>query len=160
MTRLYRPVGLYELAKILALGRRAFPPRLPEQPIFYPVLNEGYATEIASRWNTGDPNSGFVGFVTAFDVLDAAAARFPERVVGSDRHRELWVPAAEQAELEAGFLGPITVLAAWAGPRLSEALPAWRGSEGPVSAAALEALVELVRAGPLRGRALTADSED
>lgn len=34
---LYRPVGLEELKLIAASNFRAFPPRLPEQPIFYPV---------------------------------------------------------------------------------------------------------------------------
>jgi hypothetical protein len=42
-TILYRPAGPKELALIAASGCRRFPPRLPEQPIFYPVLNEDYA---------------------------------------------------------------------------------------------------------------------
>jgi putative RNA 2'-phosphotransferase len=42
-TVLYRPVGPEELALIEASGCSAFPPRLPEQPIFYPVTNEPYA---------------------------------------------------------------------------------------------------------------------
>src|SRR5262249_22495793 len=40
---LYRPVGPKELALIEQSGFSAFPPRLPWQPIFYPVLNEEYA---------------------------------------------------------------------------------------------------------------------
>ena len=51
---LYRPVGEQELALIRESGYTAFPPRLPEQPIFYPVLNEQYAAEIAGKWNTKD----------------------------------------------------------------------------------------------------------
>lgn len=35
---LYRPVGAKELDLIAASGYREFPPRLPEQPIFYPVI--------------------------------------------------------------------------------------------------------------------------
>ncbi len=35
---LYRPVGMDELRLIYGAGMRSFPPRLPEQPIFYPVL--------------------------------------------------------------------------------------------------------------------------
>ena len=61
--KLYRPVGLKELKKIIELGFRGFPPRLPQQPIFYPVLNQGYAEDIASQWNTNDHFSGFVGYV-------------------------------------------------------------------------------------------------
>ncbi len=48
---LYRPIGTKELNFIRETGYRAFPPRLPEQPVFYPVLNERYAMEIASKWN-------------------------------------------------------------------------------------------------------------
>jgi len=40
---LFRPTGETELALIRDSGWRAFPPRLPEQPIFYPVLDEEYA---------------------------------------------------------------------------------------------------------------------
>ena len=61
---LYRPVGAQELALIAESGYTAFPPRLPEQPIFYPVLNQRYAAEIAQKWNTRDPASGFRGYVT------------------------------------------------------------------------------------------------
>ncbi len=46
---LYRPVGTAELTRIAESGFTAFPPRLPEQPIFYPVLNEAYACEIAGK---------------------------------------------------------------------------------------------------------------
>jgi hypothetical protein len=56
---LYRPVGEKELRLIEAGGYMAFPPRLPEQPIFYPVTNEKYAAEIASKWSTADKASGF-----------------------------------------------------------------------------------------------------
>jgi hypothetical protein len=44
-------------------GFAAFPPRLPDQPIFYPVLTEGYAVKIARDWNV--PASG-AGYVTRF----------------------------------------------------------------------------------------------
>lgn len=43
---LYRPVGIEELALVFDSGMRAFPPRLPEQPIFYPVTNFGYETAL------------------------------------------------------------------------------------------------------------------
>lgn len=46
---LYRPIGTKELELVQGSGYTRFPPRLPEQPIFYPVLNEKYATEIASQ---------------------------------------------------------------------------------------------------------------
>ena len=62
---LWRPVGPVELDLIRDLGMRAFPPRLPDQPIFYPVLSEDYAIKIARDWNV--PASGS-GFVTRFEV--------------------------------------------------------------------------------------------
>ena len=43
---LWRPTGPEELALVEASGWRSWPPRLPDQPIFYPVLNEEYATTI------------------------------------------------------------------------------------------------------------------
>ncbi|HVX50037.1 MAG TPA: hypothetical protein VHB48_07760, partial [Chitinophagaceae bacterium] len=58
---LYRPVGPDELKKIADSGYKKFPPRLPEQPVFYPVLNEEYAVQIARDWNV--PASG-IGYVT------------------------------------------------------------------------------------------------
>jgi hypothetical protein len=50
-TTLYRPVGPEELELIKQADWSAFPPRLPQQPIFYPVLTEEYATKIARDWN-------------------------------------------------------------------------------------------------------------
>src|SRR6266487_6085914 len=78
-TILYRPVGPKELALIAASGFREFPPRLPEQPIFYPVLNEEYARQIARKWNV--PASG-AGYVTRFAVRNEFVARYPIHTVG------------------------------------------------------------------------------
>jgi hypothetical protein len=106
-TTLYRPVGPAELQLIEASGWKAFPPRLPEQPIFYPVLNEEYAAQIAERWNVRD--SG-VGFVTAFDVDAAYLARYEVRRVGGREHLEIWVPANELAAFNAHIVGGIRVV--------------------------------------------------
>ena len=84
MTTLYRPVGLHELALIWDSGMLEFPPRLPQQPIFYPVANIEYATQIARDWNTKDPS--FVGYVTKFAVADSFLANFEPRTVGSATH--------------------------------------------------------------------------
>lgn len=104
---LFRPVGPKELALIEASGWRAFPPRLPEQPIFYPVLNEEYAVQIARDWNV--PASG-AGFVTRFAVEAGYAARFDRQVVGGREHEEFWVPAEELAEFNRHIIGPIEVI--------------------------------------------------
>jgi hypothetical protein len=57
-TLVYRPTGPRELALVVANGYRRWPPRLPEQPIFYPVTNEQYAVEIVTRWNIKDSGVG------------------------------------------------------------------------------------------------------
>lgn len=76
-TSLYRPVGQQELDLIAASGWRAFPPRLPHQPIFYPVLSEAYAVQIARDWNTKDAASGRVGYVTRSPSRRTIWVRFP-----------------------------------------------------------------------------------
>jgi hypothetical protein len=113
---LYRPVGLSELELIAKSGFRTFPPRLPGQPIFYPVLNMEYAVQIARDWNTKDAASGYAGFVTRFEVQDEYVKRFEEHVVGRrDVHREMWVPAERLAEFNSMIIGLIFVEAAFYG---------------------------------------------
>ena len=107
---LYRPVGAQELALIAESGYASFPPRLPGQPIFYPVLNEAYAREIAQKWNTRDPASGFQGHVTRFEVEDRFLARYQVQTVGRSYHQEYWVPAEELAEFNRHIVGKIEVL--------------------------------------------------
>jgi hypothetical protein len=107
MTTLFRPVGLHELALIWDSGMREFPPRLPQQPIFYPVANIGYATQIARDWNTKD--SSFAGYVTKFSVSDAYLAKFEPHTVGSAMHVEYWIPAEQIHEFNASIEGRISV---------------------------------------------------
>jgi len=112
--QLFRPVGINELCLIAESDFRAFPPRLPQQPIFYPVLVREYAVQIARDWNVLE--SGQVGFVTRFEIDDLFASRFPIHVVGDKRHQELWVPAEELAEFNSHIVGRIEVEAAFTGP--------------------------------------------
>src|ERR1700758_5803036 len=91
-TMLFRPTGPKELALIQESGYTAFPPRLPEQPIFYPVLNEEYATQIARDWNA---NSSGSGFVTRFQLNASFLSAYEVHTVGSAIHKEYWVPAAD-----------------------------------------------------------------
>ena len=112
-TTLYRPVGPKELALIEAAQWQAFPPRLPDQPIFYPVLNEEYAIQIARDWNV--PASG-TGFVTRFAVRNDFLTRYEIQTVGGREHRELWVPAEELPEFNANIIGPIEVIASFGAP--------------------------------------------
>ena len=108
MTILYRPVGPKELALIAASGHREFPPRLPGQPIFYPVLNEEYARQIARDWNV--PASG-AGYVTRFAVRNEFVARYPIHTVGGSVHKELWIPAEDLVEMNRNIVGLIEVIA-------------------------------------------------
>jgi hypothetical protein len=81
-TELFRPVGVKELELIRESGYRAFPPRLSFQPIFYPVLNEGYAAQIARDWNTRDEASGYAGYVTRFQVDSEDLETFNSHIAG------------------------------------------------------------------------------
>lgn len=105
---LFRPVGPQELELIRAAEFRAFPPRLPEQPIFYPVLTEEYAAKIAEEWNV--PASG-VGYVTRFQVLASFLARYDAQNAGGQRFQEYWIPAEDLAEFNRNIIGKIEVIA-------------------------------------------------
>ena len=98
LTVLYRPVGQREYELIEATGFRRFPPRLLEQPFFYPVTNQDYATQIARDWNTKDEVSGRTGYVLRFRVRTEFLQKYPVRTVGSAVHQEYWIPAAELEE--------------------------------------------------------------
>ena len=103
---LFRPVGLKELELIEDSGWKRFPPRLPEQPIFYPVMNEEYAIQIARDWNV--PASGS-GYVTKFSVVSVYIKKFKVENVGGPIHNELWVPAEELEEFNNNIIGLIEV---------------------------------------------------
>ncbi len=114
---LYRPVGLKELELIFDSGFYAFPPRLSWQPIFYPVLNEAYAIEIATKWNLDDKGSGYAGFVTAFEVDAAYVETFNVENVGGPIHNELWVPAEELETFNNHIIGTIKITKMYFGIR-------------------------------------------
>lgn len=104
---LYRPTGPKELELIAANEYRRWPPRLPEQPIFYPVTNEEYAKEIAIKWNI--PASG-VGYVTRFQVKKNFMEKYQVQKVGGQLHTEWWIPAEDLDELNDNIVGLIEVI--------------------------------------------------
>jgi hypothetical protein len=112
---LYRPVGANELALIVDSGMKHYPPRLFWQPIFYPVLNEKYACEIAEQWNMGDVNSDGAGFVTAFEIPELYFKFFEVQTVGMPHHQELWVPAEQLEEFNSQIVNSIRVEKAFMG---------------------------------------------
>ena len=108
---LYRPVGQKELDLIRDSDFPRFPPRLSFQPIFYPVLVEEYAHQIAREWNTKDEASGFVGYVTRFRLPLTFLERYEVQNVGGRIHCEYWVPAEELAVFNDAIEGGIEVIA-------------------------------------------------
>lgn len=104
---LWRPVGPEELRLIEDSGWTAFPPRLPEQPIFYPVTTREYAIKIARDWNV--PASGS-GFVTEFEVRADVLARYPVETAGGRAHEEHWIPAEELSQFNEAIVGAIRVV--------------------------------------------------
>jgi hypothetical protein len=111
---LFRPVGLHELHLIAESQYQKFPPRLPDQPIFYPVTNFEYARQIAEGWNT-KYNNPPCGFITKFDVNDEYIKQFEVQIVGARENAELWIPAENLEEFNANILGKITIEAAYYG---------------------------------------------
>jgi hypothetical protein len=104
---LYRPTGPKELDLIRESGWCAFPPRLPEQPIFYPVLNEEYATRIARDWNVKESGSGYV---LRFQVDAVYLSRYDVQTAGARIHQEYWIPAEDLDEFNRHIIGLIEVI--------------------------------------------------
>ncbi|NVN42707.1 ADP-ribosylation/crystallin J1 [Asaia siamensis] len=102
----WRPVDPAELRLIEDMAMTAFPPRLPDQPIFYPVTTEDYAIRIARDWNV--PLDG-AGFVTRFNVRRDYLDRYDIQDAGGHAHREYWIPAEDLDAFNAAIVGKIEV---------------------------------------------------
>ncbi|GGM59197.1 hypothetical protein GCM10007977_070830 [Dactylosporangium sucinum] len=131
---LWRPTGQAELDLVAASGWREWPPRLADQPIFYPVLNRWYATKIAREWNVP---AGGVGHVTQFAVERAHLEQYQVQQVGGRDVLEYWIPAERLAEFNTHIVGAIVAEAEYRGPvddeEFTTPLPAeWRSYlQGP-----------------------------
>jgi len=108
-TTLYRPVGQTELDLIAETEYTEFPPRLEWQPIFYPVLNEEYASFIAREWNTTDEFSGYVGYVLRFEVKTDYLSHYQVHKVGSATALEYWIPTEDLPTFNSAIVGQIEV---------------------------------------------------
>ncbi|MCE3075125.1 ADP-ribosylation/crystallin J1 [Chryseobacterium gwangjuense] len=117
---LYRPVGEKEMILIIKSDYKKFPPRLEWQPIFYPVLNEEYASEIAEKWNTRDEAGNYLGFVTKFEVLEEVVNQYPSQNVGAKNHNELWIPSEELEAFNQAIFGNIEVTKVFVGSNFIE----------------------------------------
>lgn len=122
LVTLYRPVGQTELDLVKESGYKKFPPRLDWQPIFYPVMNQQYAEQIAKQWNTEDEFSGYAGYVLAFDLLEKFVQKYPVQNVGGEIHNELWVPADELEEFNNNIVGVIRVVIVFFGEKANKYL--------------------------------------
>lgn len=140
MTTLFRPIGLNELSLIWDLGMREFPPRLPHQPIFYPVANRDYATQIARDWNTKD--SSFAGYVTKFSVQDSHLADYEPHTVGSATHVEYWIPAERLPQFNSAIQGMIRVESAYFGKEFKGFIPDGFGLKGKDAVAQFVAMTK------------------
>lgn len=114
-TTLYRPVGLKEMELIVDSGWRKFPLRLEWQPIFYPVLNQQYAEQIALDWNTKDEFSGYCGIVTTFDISNEYLKQYEIQNVGGAIHNELWIPSEKLEEFNQNIIDKIRMVNAYFG---------------------------------------------
>ena len=105
---LWRPIGPAELDLIRDAKMRAFPPRLPEQPIFYPVLTQEYAVRIARDWNVPAHGSGYVA---RFRVSRAFLTKYEIREAAGSRYQEYWIPAEDLDAFNAALIGEIEIVA-------------------------------------------------
>jgi hypothetical protein len=107
---LFRPTGEQELGLVRNSYWKTFPPRLPDQPFFYPVLKEEYATQIARDWNTKD---GGAGYVLKFEVDATFLRRYSVQTVGSGIHQEYWIPVEDLDEFNRHLVGTIEVIGSY-----------------------------------------------
>ncbi len=103
---LFRPTGPAEYELLKQSGFRRWPPRLPEQPIFYAVTNEEYARQVASQWNVKDSGAGYV---TRFQVQKTFMDHYPVHRVGGIEHAEWWIPAEDVEAMNDNIVGLIEV---------------------------------------------------
>jgi hypothetical protein len=106
-TTLFRPVNQAELDLIVKANWKKFPPRLPQQPIFYPVMNIEYARQIAVEWNVPAYK---VGYVLKFDVDTDYISKYAIQNVGGKIHDELWIPSEDLDEFNNHIIGLIEVV--------------------------------------------------
>ena len=143
LTTLFRPVGLKEMELILEAESAAFPPRLPHQPIFYPVLNKEYAIQIARDWNTKDETSGYSGFVTEFKVNSQYLYDHDIKQAGNSTHLEYWIPAEELTLFNENIQPSITIVEAFYGIDYSGALGKIGGMKNLNASEQIKFIVEL-----------------
>ncbi|WP_170784658.1 ADP-ribosylation/crystallin J1 [Ruegeria lacuscaerulensis] len=110
---LFRPTGAKELELVKESGWKVWPPRLADQPIFYPVTTFEYAEKIARDWNSVLPAPDNCGFVTKFEITHEAEKKYTVQDAGGKAHTELWIPADDLTWFNGQILGKICVVAGY-----------------------------------------------
>jgi hypothetical protein len=102
-----RGAGSGRKLRLAALAAQAARPA-----IFYPVLNEDYATKIARDWNV---KASGAGYVTRFSVRKAFLDAYDVQQVGGSTILEYWIPAEDLEQLNENIVGLIEVTARYVG---------------------------------------------
>ncbi len=104
-TTLYRPVNKAELDLIISSDWTQFPPRLPDQPIFYPVLSLSYAKKI-NEWNV---NAYGEGFIVEFEIdnMYLVIHHIDPHNVGGKDDNEFWIRADQLDSFNKNIVGKI-----------------------------------------------------
>jgi hypothetical protein len=135
---LYRPMNIEELRLVYEMGMKGFPPRKPDQPIFYPVLNLEYANEISERWNAESQSAS--GYVARVTLEHTYGSQFEPHKVGGPQHVELWVPSEELLRFNKHISSPIVVVSAHYRENFQGHIPAQFGLSGKDATAQFVAL--------------------
>lgn len=120
MKTLFRPIGEKELTLIIDSNFKRFPPRLDWQPIFYPVLNEKYASEISEKWNSNDEFGNYLGFVTKFSITENEFNKYKVENVGGMHHNELWIPSEKLNVFNDSIVGEIEIVKVFIGKNFKQ----------------------------------------
>lgn len=114
-TVLYRLISSGEMDLIKSVKYGAFPPRLFWQQTFYPVSDEGYATQMAHAWNSCDGKSVYL---TRFQVRTDFLQPYEAEIDGAPGRMEYRIPTDELEqveELNRNLVGNIEVLSEFHG---------------------------------------------
>lgn len=97
-----------ELDLIAESGWIKFPPRLPEQPIFYPVLSLIYAKKI-NDWNVKDYGEGFI-VEFEIDNMYLVLHHIDVHNVGDKDDNEFWIKSENLDEFNRNIKGKIKLV--------------------------------------------------
>jgi hypothetical protein len=110
VAHLFRPVGFGELQLVRNSGWTRFPPRLPDEPIFYPIGDEDDAIQIARTWSL---KTGVSCYVLRFAVDVTFLTRHPLQRARNAAQREYRILAGGLEELDDHILGAIELIASF-----------------------------------------------